>query len=111
MKKINLTLIIALLYVSFSFAQKVNLDREYLSVSHIYLPSAPILDESLRTYIVDANVKDEYEKDALLKKIKLHGFEKRSDAGANLDPEVRDFLLQSLDIKSRKWSPLTCATS
>ena len=71
MKKFNLTLIIALLYVSFSFAQRVNLDREYLSVSHIYLPSAPILDESLRTYIVDANVKDEYEKDELLKHLKV----------------------------------------
>lgn len=103
MKKINLTLIIALLYVSFSFAQKVNLDREYLSVSHIYLPSAPILDESLRTYIVDANVKDEYEKDELLKKIKLHGFEKRSDAGTiSVNIEISGIIIDAVELRKRE---------
>ena len=35
--------------------------------------------------------------------VDLGGVEKRSDAGENLDPEVRSFLLQSLDLKEKKW--------
>ena len=38
-----------------------------------------------------------------MRAVDLKGVEKRSDAGENLDPEVRDFLLQSLDIKEKKW--------
>lgn len=38
-----------------------------------------------------------------MRTVDLEGVQKRSDAGADLDPEVRDFLLQSLDIKGKKW--------
>lgn len=38
-----------------------------------------------------------------MRAVDLSAVEKRSDAGAALDPEVRDFLLQSLDIKEKKW--------
>jgi len=38
-----------------------------------------------------------------MRAVNLDGVQKRSDAGENLDPEVRDFLLQSLDIKEKKW--------
>jgi pimeloyl-ACP methyl ester carboxylesterase len=33
----------------------------------------------------------------------LTGIEKRSDAGETLDAEVRDFLLQSLDVRKKTW--------
>jgi len=35
--------------------------------------------------------------------VDLNRVVKRSDAGDSLDPEVRDFLLQSLDIKTKSW--------
>lgn len=38
-----------------------------------------------------------------MRSVDLDRVERRSDAGENLDPEVRDFLLQSLDIKAKKW--------
>jgi len=38
-----------------------------------------------------------------MRAIDLSAIERRSQAGAFLDPEVRDFLLQSLDIKEKKW--------
>lgn len=40
---------------------------------------------------------------AAMRGVDLSRVERRSDAGATLDPEVRDFLLQSLDIKSKSW--------
>lgn len=40
---------------------------------------------------------------AAMRAVDLAGVEKRADAGAALDAEVRDFLLQSLDIKARRW--------
>ena len=40
---------------------------------------------------------------AAMRAVDLEGIDKRSDAGATLDPEVRDFLLQSLDMKTRTW--------
>ncbi|GAA3634335.1 hypothetical protein [Flavivirga jejuensis] len=44
------TLVFALLIYAISFSQNANLDREYVSVSYIKLPSKPILDNSKRTY-------------------------------------------------------------
>lgn len=38
-----------------------------------------------------------------MKAVDLTRVERRADAGADLDPEVRDFLLQSLDLKAKKW--------
>ncbi|SMX33477.1 alpha/beta fold hydrolase [Octadecabacter ascidiaceicola] len=39
-----------------------------------------------------------------MRAIDLSGIERRSQAGETLDPEVRDFLLQSLDVKAKKWT-------
>lgn len=36
--------------------------------------------------------------------VDLQGIERRSQAGETLDPEVRDFLLQSLDVKEKRWT-------
>lgn len=38
-----------------------------------------------------------------MRSVDLSTVERRSEAGANFDPEVRDFLLQSLDVKEKKW--------
>ncbi len=38
-----------------------------------------------------------------MRAVDLSRIEKRSEAGENLDPMVRDFLLQSLDVKEKKW--------
>jgi esterase len=38
-----------------------------------------------------------------MRAVDLSEVERRSQAGENLDPEVRDFLLQSLDVKEKKW--------
>lgn len=39
-----------------------------------------------------------------MKAVDLSAVEKRSDAGEALNPEVRDFLLQSLDMKAKQWN-------
>ncbi|MCW1951876.1 MAG: alpha/beta fold hydrolase [Octadecabacter sp.] len=39
-----------------------------------------------------------------MRSIDLHAVERRSQAGETLDPEVRDFLLQSLDVKEKRWT-------
>jgi len=39
-----------------------------------------------------------------MRAVDLSAVERRSQAGETLDPEVRDFLLQSLDIKEKKWT-------
>ena len=38
-----------------------------------------------------------------MRAVDLSAVERRSEAGETLDPEVRDFLLQSLDVKAKKW--------
>jgi len=38
-----------------------------------------------------------------MRAVDLSGVERRSQAGATLDPEVRDFLLQSLEVKEKRW--------
>ena len=38
-----------------------------------------------------------------MRAVDLQSIEKRSDAGETLDEEVRDFLLQSLDVREKKW--------
>ncbi|MGJ8625132.1 MAG: alpha/beta fold hydrolase [Yoonia sp.] len=39
-----------------------------------------------------------------MRAVDLSGVERRSQAGESLDPEVRDFLLQSLDVKEKRWT-------
>ncbi len=39
-----------------------------------------------------------------MRAVDLTAVTRRSEAGASLDPEVRDFLLQSLDVKGKKWT-------
>ena len=39
-----------------------------------------------------------------MRSVDLSKVERRSQAGETLDPEVRDFLLQSLDVKGKRWN-------
>jgi pimeloyl-ACP methyl ester carboxylesterase len=39
-----------------------------------------------------------------MRAIDLQGVERRSQAGETLDADVRDFLLQSLDVKEKRWT-------
>ncbi len=39
-----------------------------------------------------------------MRAVDLSGIERRSQAGETLNAEVRDFLLQSLDVKGKKWT-------
>ncbi|WP_375281452.1 alpha/beta fold hydrolase [Pseudooctadecabacter sp.] len=41
---------------------------------------------------------------AAMRAVDLSGVERRGQAGETLDPEVRDFLLQSLDVKGKRWT-------
>ena len=41
---------------------------------------------------------------AAMRAVDLSGVDRRSQAGETLDPEVRDFLLQSLDVKEKRWT-------
>jgi pimeloyl-ACP methyl ester carboxylesterase len=38
-----------------------------------------------------------------MRAVDLANVERRSQAGETLDPEVRDFLLQSLDVREKRW--------
>ncbi|AKS46846.1 Pimeloyl-ACP methyl ester carboxylesterase [Octadecabacter temperatus] len=39
-----------------------------------------------------------------MRAVDLQAVERRSQAGETLDPDVRDFLLQSLDVKEKRWT-------
>ncbi|MCF2872496.1 alpha/beta fold hydrolase [Octadecabacter sp. G9-8] len=53
---------------------------------------APVTYSHTQTQHIDA-----------MRAVDLAAVERRSDAGKSLDPEVRDFLLQSLDVREKKW--------
>ena len=54
---------------------------------------APVAYRHTQTQHIDA-----------MRAVDLSGVERRSQAGENLELEVRDFLLQSLDVKEKKWT-------
>ncbi len=68
----NIGLLLAFFCYTLAGAQSTNIGREYFNVSHIKLPSNPILDNSKRTYSTNS------------KFISLHGFSK-VNSGASLD--------------------------
>ena len=73
-------------------AMVLALQRPDLVEKLIVADIAPVAYSHTQTQHIDA-----------MRAVNLARVEKRSDAGASLDPEVRDFLLQSLDIKEKKW--------
>ncbi len=70
--KAKLFCVVAVFYCTISKAQSTNLAKKPFKVSHIKLPSNPILDDSRRTYSTNS------------KFIYLHGFSK-VQSGASLD--------------------------
>ena len=73
-------------------AMVLALQRPELVEKLIVADIAPVAYSHTQTQHIDA-----------MRAVDLARVEKRSDAGASLDPEVRDFLLQSLDIKEKAW--------
>ncbi len=71
MKK-KLSFFIVIFCYAVATAQSTNMDRKYFGVSHIKLPSSPILDDSKRTFSTNS------------KFISLYGFSK-VNSGATLD--------------------------
>ncbi len=96
MKKINLLFLVCLIAFS-SFAQKVDLDREYIKIKFTNLPTEPILDAELRTYSVTANDQE------IADNIKIYGFEKRnSESSLTVDIRTEGIIIDNVDIKKRE---------
>ena len=73
-------------------AMVLALKHPNLIKSLIIADIAPVAYHHSQTQHIDA-----------MRAVDLNTIERRSDAGKNLAPEVRDFLLQSLDVKQKKW--------
>lgn len=102
MIKKSLFVVIAITTIISSYAQKVDLDREYVKVSYVNLPSEPIEDESLRTYVVKTNAND-YDGDKIINDITLYGFEKRQDKGTiTIDVSIEGLIIDKTEITKRE---------
>ena len=96
-KKTLITAIVLIVAVFSSQAQKVDLDREYIKVRHINLPTEPILDENFRTYAVSSN------RQSIAQAIKLHGFEKLAkEATVNVNVNIGGIIVDNVEIKKRE---------
>ncbi len=96
MKTINLLFLLCFVALS-SFAQKVDLDREYIKIKYINLPTEPILDAAFRTYSVIANNQE------IAGAIEIHGFEKmRNEGTLNVDIKTSGIIIDNVEIKKRE---------
>lgn len=101
-KKTLLSAMVLFFTVVSMYAQKVDLDREYIKVKYVNLPSEPIQDASLRTYVVKTNARD-YDGDKIIDGITLHGFEKRTDKGTvTIDVSVEGVMIEKTEIAKRE---------
>jgi pimeloyl-ACP methyl ester carboxylesterase len=73
-------------------AMVLALTRPELVKRLIVADIAPVTYSHTQTQHIDA-----------MRAVDLSGVERRSQAGETLDPEVRDFLLQSLDVANKRW--------
>lgn len=100
-KKNIMATFVCLLTIAMGYAQKVDLDREYVKLSYVNLPTEPIEDPALRTYVVKTNAYD-YAGDKIVNDITLYGFEKRKDKGTiTIDVEVQGIIIDKTEIKER----------
>ena len=82
---------ILLFITSFSFAQRVDLDREYFTASYIQLPSHPIADDSKRTYTTNNDA------------VSVAGFSKMSTGGTlEINYSFMGTILDDFRIESNK---------
>ncbi len=96
--------IVALLFLNFIGvkAQSANLDREYFKVSHIVLPSNPILNDSDRTYNLRVlnTIDQQSRKDIVRNDINIQGFTKLPSGGVlDISIEINPVQIGEIDIK------------
>ena len=92
MKRSALLLLVGFVTLS-SYAQKVDLDRQYIKVKYTNLPTNPILDESFRTYSVESNNR------RVADKIKVYGFEKLGkEATINVNIDIDRVIIDEVKI-------------
>lgn len=97
MFKRTLSIMIVVLTSVMSFAQKVDLDREYIKVNYTNLPTQPILDDNFRTYHVSSN------NGRVANEIKIHGFEKLNNEGTlSVDINIGSLIIDNVEIKKRE---------
>jgi Holliday junction resolvase len=90
MKKIAL-IITVLCSITISFAQRANLDREYIKVSYVQLPSNPILDDAKRTFSTNSSA------------VTVAGFSKVSYNGTlNLNYRTHGTMVSNMKIDKTK---------
>jgi len=90
-----------------SYCQSVDLDREYMKVSYVRLPSNPVLDENFRTFSVNVNASNisrgAYPRAILEDKIVLDGFEKIDGMGTiQIEIQIDDVIINNVEIKKRE---------
>ncbi len=96
MKRSALLLLVGFVTLS-SYAQKVDLDRQYIKVKYTNLPTNPILDESFRTYSVESNNR------RVADKIKVYGFEKLgTEATINVNIDIDRVIIDEVKISKRE---------
>ena len=80
-----------------NYAQKVDLDREYIKVKYTNLPTQPILDDNFRTYHVSSN------NARVANEIKIFGFEKLNNEGTlSVDINIGNIIIDNVEIKKRE---------
>ncbi|NER14955.1 hypothetical protein GWK08_15975 [Leptobacterium flavescens] len=100
MKKILLTMLLVMSY-SFAKAQSTNLDREYIPVSYVKLPSDPVLEDKQRTYEINViNAMRSPSRAKVTKnKINISGFSKvNSNATIKVNIDISDIELGDVTI-------------
>lgn len=101
-KKNVVAIFVCLLTIAMSYAQKVDLDREYVDVSYVRLPYDPIVDPELRTYSISATSNYDRIYD-IPNNITIQGFEKINDNGTVIIAvRVDDIIIDKVDIKKRE---------
>lgn len=104
----NYILVFLLSFVALSsYSQSVDLDREYMNVSYVRLPSNPVLDQNFRTFSVKVNAsyisRGTYPKAILEDKIVLEGFEKVNRMGTiQIEIQIDDVIINNVEIQKRE---------
>lgn len=100
-------LLILLTVTSLSFAQRTDIDEEFVDVSFIAIPANPVLDQDFRTYSVSVHStylsQDAYPNSLLRDKVKLYGFEKVNENGTiDVKIDIGNVFINPVEIKKRK---------
>ena len=85
------TAILLMLFSVTIYAQRANLDREYIKVSYVQLPSNPIMDNAQRTYSTNSSY------------VSVAGFSKVTDNGSlDINFSFSGTTIENIEIKKKK---------